>query len=66
MHGSVQEGSTQGDPTRRELCTAGVAQARRILRLRPCRRPPWLQGTDGWLTAELGHFLLPKLSFWGP
>ena len=28
-----------------------------ILRLRPCRRPPWLKGTAGWLTAEMCNCL---------
>ena len=29
---------------------------RRILRLRPCRRPPWMQGAAGWLAAEMVDF----------
>ena len=37
-----------------------------IWRLRPCRRPPWMQGTAGWLTAELGYFLDLQRSFWRP
>ena len=37
-----------------------------ILRLRPCRRPPWMQGAAGWLAIETGVFLYLRLSFWRP
>ena len=39
---------------------------RRILRLRPCRRPPWMQGAAGWLAIEMDVSLYQRLSFWTP
>ena len=38
---------------------APLRGVRRILRLRPCRRPPWMQGAAGWLAAEMDVFI-PK------
>ena len=29
-----------------------------VLRLRPCRRPPWMQGAAGRLTAEMDRFYI--------
>ena len=37
-----------------------------ILRLRPCRRPPWMQGAAGWLATKMGVSLYQRLSFWIP
>ena len=45
---------------------APLRGVRRILRLRPCRRPPWMQGAAGWLAIETGVFLYLRLSIWRP
>ena len=37
-----------------------------ILRLRPCRRPPWMQGAAGCLATKMGVYLYLRLSFWRP
>ena len=35
-----------------------------ILRLRPCRRPPFdEQATDHWMTLKMGHFLYQNCYF---
>ena len=35
---------------------APLRGVRRILRLRPCRRPPWMQEAAGWLAAKIVFF----------
>ena len=48
-------GNSVAIPSRPAAPLRGV---RRILRLRPCRRPPWMQEAAGWLAARIGIFYI--------
>ena len=57
---SVSAKTSVAIPSRPAAPLRGV---RRILRLRPCRRPSWMQWAAGCLATEIGVFLYQRLSF---